>query len=55
MGLGHGTSREQERRREEMLSVDEEEKERDEERRDLGIRFDPSLLINLSEQDRKRA
>lgn len=39
-----------------MLSVDEEEeKVRDEERRELGTRFDPCLLINLSERDRKRA
>lgn len=39
-----------------MLSVDEEEeKARDEERRELGTRFDPGLLINLSERDRKRA
>ena len=42
--------------REEMLSVDEEEeKARDEERRELGTRFDPCLLINLSERDRKGA
>lgn len=38
-----------------MLSADEEEgKARDEERRELGTRFDPCLLINLSERDRKR-
>lgn len=39
-----------------MLTVDEEEeKAREEERRELGTRSDPCLLINLSERDRKRA
>lgn len=57
IGLGHGTRRESGRTREEALSVDaeEEEKARDEERRELGTRFDPCLLINLSERDRKGA
>lgn len=44
-----------EREEVEVLSDDEEEKARDEKRRKLGTRSDPSLLINLSERDRRRA
>lgn len=56
IGSGHGMRREHGRTREEMLSVvEEEEKARGEERWELGTRFDPCLLINLSERDRKRA
>ena len=45
-----------ESKREEILSADEGKKKAgNEERKKLGSDFDPCLLINLSEPDRKRA